>query len=58
MAECKEVQIEAISKEIVSALLNQGLTNQSLNELERQAYIVNDQIKDATLRNMHILAAV
>ena len=58
MAECKEVQIEAISKEIVSTLLNQGLTNQSLNELERQAYIVNAQIKDATLRNMHILAAV
>ena len=54
----KTNQIEDISRAIIAVLREQKLTRAPDNELERHAYSVNDRIKDATLRNMHILAAV
>ena len=50
--------IEEISS-IVSRMLNeQNLTARQGDDLERQAYAVNDGIRDGELRNMHVLAAV
>ena len=54
----KTNQIEDISRAIIAVLREQKLTRAPDNELERHAYSVNDRIKDAALRNMHILAAV
>ena len=50
--------IEDISNDIVTALKDQNLSSVSSSDLERHAYSVNDRIKDPTLRNMHILAAI
>ena len=54
----KEKMIESISCSIIKELRVQSLTRAAGNELESHAYSVNDHIKDAELRNLHILAAV
>ena len=58
LSEQKEDLIEDISRRIAEELRSQSLTRVSDNELEKHAYSVNDRIKDAELRNMHVLAAV
>lgn len=54
----KSALIEELSALIVDQLVAQKLTSLRSKELERQAYAVNNCIKDPELRNMNILAAV
>ena len=44
--------------ELLAELRLQGLTKAAGADLEAHAYAVNDRVKDAALRNLHILAAV
>ena len=50
--------IEAVCAQIAQMLRAEGLSAAPGPELERHAYAVNNTIADATLRNLHILAAV
>lgn len=50
--------IEEISAEIIAEIQTKNMTELTCNDLERQAYSVNDKIKDGTVRNMHILVSV
>lgn len=50
--------IEEISTIITDDLKERGLTVYPSSELEAHAYCVNDKIRDAGIRNMHILEAV
>ena len=54
----KAEAVEAVSSAIVEALGQQQLSKASGPDLEAHAYSVNDRITDASLRNLHILAAV
>ena len=54
----KNTLIESISHKIVCQLTEQDLTRISGEDLERHAYSVNDRIRNPSLRNLHILAAV
>ena len=54
----KQELIENISASVIDELVIQKLTRVSSPELERQAYAVNDMIKDANIRNLNILYAV
>lgn len=57
-AEKKQEIIEKISACVADELKTQTLTKIETNELERQAYAVNDKIKDADTRNLNVLYAV
>ncbi|MBQ7487350.1 MAG: DUF4037 domain-containing protein [Clostridia bacterium] len=48
--------IEGIAGDIIHELKAQRLTEAVCGDLERHAYSVNDSIRDAELRNLHILA--
>ena len=50
--------IEGIASDVIDELMEQGLTEAICGDLEKHAYSVNDQIADAYIRNLHILAAV
>jgi hypothetical protein len=50
--------IEGIASDVIDELMEQGLTQAICADLEKHAYSVNDQIADAYIRNLHILAAV
>lgn len=50
--------IEGIAADVIDELMEQGLTQAICGDLEKHAYSVNDQIADAYIRNLHILAAV
>lgn len=50
--------IEEISAEIIAEIQTKNMTELTCNDLERQAYSVNDKIKDGTVRNMHILVSI
>lgn len=50
--------IEGIASDVIEELMEQGLTQAICGDLEKHAYSVNDQIADAYIRNLHILAAV
>jgi hypothetical protein len=50
--------MEGIASDVVDELMEQGLTKAVCADLEKHAYSVNDQIADARIRNLHILAAV
>ena len=50
--------IEGIAADVIEELMEQGLTEAICGDLEKHAYSVNDQIADAYIRNLHILAAV
>jgi hypothetical protein len=50
--------IEGIASDVIDELMEQGLTEAICADLEKLAYSVNDQIADAYIRNLHILAAV
>ena len=54
----KQELIEKIASLVIDELRNQGLTRLDSRELERQAYAVNDAIKDANIRNLNVLYAV
>ena len=51
-------QIEEICAALAGELRAQGLADDGSGDLERLAYAVNARIRDAELRNLHILAAV
>lgn len=57
-AERKRQTIEAICSDITEELKKQKTTNSTSTEMEQQAYIVNNTIKDNNIRNMHILSGV
>ncbi len=57
-AEGKAAAIERIAGEVIEQLRTQELTLAPGVDLERHAYSVNDRVRDASIRNMHILAAV
>ncbi len=57
-AEEKAAAIERIAEAVIEQLHTQELTLAPGADLERHAYSVNDRIRDASLRNMHILSAV
>ena len=57
-AVAKTGQIETAAALVLTALREEGLTAEQGADLERHAYAVNDRVRDAGLRNMHILAAV
>ena len=50
--------IEGIAADIIDELMEQGLTKATCGDLEKHAYSIQDGIRDAGIRNMHILAAV
>ena len=54
----KTAQIETAAAAVLAAAREQGLTKAEGSDLERHACAVNDGIRDAELRNLHILAAV
>lgn len=54
----KRKLIESISAEVIDLLIERRLTRAVGSDLELHAYSVNDQIRDANLRNMHILSGV
>lgn len=57
-AKKKQQIIEQICLEIVNELNSQGLISTLDSSLENQAYVVNNRIKDAEIRNLHILYAI
>ena len=56
-AEEKTFAMEGIASEIIDQLQDQGLTEAVCGDLEKNAYSVNDGIRDAEIRNLHILTA-
>ncbi len=58
MAEEKYTIIEGISAEVIGELICQEITKADCGDLEKHAYAVNDEIRDAQIRNLHVLAAV
>ena len=57
-AEAKGEIIEKIASSIICELKNQELTQALTINLENHAYIVNDRIENAEIRNLNILYAV
>ena len=57
-AERKYDTVEGISTRIITELQEMGLSKAICGDLEKHAYAVNDTIRDSTVRNMHILAAI
>jgi len=57
-AEEKYAVIEGIAGDVAGALMDEGITKAVCGDLEKHAYSVNDGIRDADLRNLHVLAGV
>ncbi len=57
-AETKQEVIEDIAMLVIGALQEQGLTEAICGDLEKHAYSVTDGIRDANLRNLHIMEGV
>ena len=57
-AERKKERIEKVCGAVAEELRAQGLTDLQMDELERQAYALNDTIADHNIRNLHILHGV
>ena len=57
-AEEKYGIIESVAGEVIARLQDQRLTDAVCGDLEKHAYSVNDGIRDADLRTLHVLAAV
>ena len=51
-------EIERVAAVVAALVRDQQLSDVPDDELERHAYAVNDCIRDASIRNLHILAAV
>ena len=58
LAQDKYDVIESIAADVIDELMEQGLTKATCGDLEKHAYSVNDGIGDASLRNLHIRAAI
>ena len=58
MYEEKYAVIEDIAKDVMEELKRQEMTAADCGDLEKHAYSVNDSIRNAAVRNLHILAAV
>lgn len=58
LSEQKYQVMEGIASDVIEVLMKRGWTKAICGDLEKHAYSVNDQIQDAALRNMHVLAAV
>ena len=58
MYEEKYAVIEDIAKDVMDELKRQEMTAADCGDLEKHAYSVNDSIRNAAVRNLHILAAV
>jgi hypothetical protein len=43
---------------VIDELQEQALTEAICGDLEKHAYSVNDRIRDAEIRNLHILAGI
>ena len=54
----KKENIEKICSVVANKLIEQNLTCSRTSDMERQAYEINDYIKDAEIRNMNILCSV
>jgi len=54
----KKEYIEKICSVVANKLIEQNLTCSRTSDMERQAYEINDYIKDAEIRNMNILCSV
>lgn len=54
----REILIAEMAQEIAEELQERGLTDASCCDLEQHAYSVEDRIRDAEIRNMHILSGV
>jgi hypothetical protein len=50
-----ELMIEDISSRFIDEFKNQGITEATCGYLESHAYSVNDMIKNAEIRNLHVL---
>ncbi len=57
-AKQKAEKIEEICQKIADELRAQNLTTLQNNEMEQQAYALNDTITDSNIRNLHILHGV
>lgn len=57
-AEEKRGIIESIAEAVIAELRQREMTKSVSQELERQAYAVNDSIRDSELRNMNIFEGV
>ena len=57
-AEEREIRIAELAQEVSDELREQGLTDAVCCDLEQHAYSVEERIRDANLRNMHILSGV
>ena len=57
-AEKKKQLIELVAAAVTGELTRKGLSDSDSDDLERQAYRVNEGIRDNDLRNMHIMAAI
>ena len=58
LVEKKKDIIENICSIVANKLLEQNLTCSRTSDMERQAYEINDYIKDAEIRNMDIVCSV
>ena len=58
MAEEKQNVMEGMAADLIGELRRQKLTEAVCGDLEKHAYSVNNSVRDAELRNLHILAAV
>ena len=58
MAEAKYDVMEGICADVIDELQEQALTEAICGDLEKHAYSVNDRIRDAEIRNLHILAGI
>ena len=54
----KTALIEEISAAVIQRLTEMEITHAAGEDLERHAYSVNDRIKNAEIRNMHILSGI
>ena len=54
----KQNVIEGICREIISLILQQGLSDYQGDNAEGHAYSVNEKIKNGDIRNLHVLYAV
>ncbi len=54
----KQILIEDLAGVFIAELMDRSLTKATCGDLEKHAYSVNDHIRDASIRNLHILTAV
>ena len=54
----KQEAVMEINRELAAILREENLSKEMSEDMEAQAYSVNDRIVDPEIRNMHILAAV